>query len=261
MLREAGFDAKAAATVARSAGEEVVRRQIAWLPRRSATRNRLGLLRRAIAEDWAEPTAAVEEATPAANLARGFYGGLSGSDAGTVAEPTAADCRAAERLLVALPTGDAAELGRAFGSSVRHARQSSPGPAAPPSLASATRAYGDRFVRDRQARVGAEASRSEAERRAEHRRRREPLYRAYLRDRERALQTERPEDWRHFGEWRLRQRERLQAAPPPARDQLLAAWAGESQRHDDLVAFFRGEIDDFHAWDAQHNAPVTGARA
>ena len=250
MLREAGFDAKVVGTIARSASEDVVRRQVEWLPRRSATRNKLGLLRRAIAEDWAEPTAALEEATPAAEFARGFYAGLAGREA-TVAEPTATDLRAADRLLAALPPGKA--WGETFGKHVRHERQTSPSPAAPPSLASATRTYGDRFVADRRARHEAASAKSEADRRAEHRRRHAATYHEYLLDRERELQAERPEDWRHFEEWRLRQRERYEAAPPSARDALLAAWAGEAQRHDDLIAFFRGEIDDFWVWDSGVN--------
>ncbi len=259
MLREVGFDARVAATVAKSTEEQVVRRQIAWLPRRSATRNRLGLLRRAIAEDWAEPTAAVEEQSSAADAARGFYAGLSGNDAGTVAEPTATDLRAADRLLAALPSGDAEAIGRAFGASVRHARQASPGPAAPPSLASATRMYGDRFVADRRARHQAEASRSEDDRRADHQRQHAAAYHAYLLAQERRLQAERPDDWRHFEEWRQRQRDRYAAAPASARDALLAAWATDAQRHDDLIAFFRGEINDFWAWDSRVNAsPFTG---
>ena len=56
-LKAAGFAGRAAAALAREHDAEIIRRQIEWLPMRKATRNRLGLLRRAIEEDWARPQA------------------------------------------------------------------------------------------------------------------------------------------------------------------------------------------------------------
>ena len=53
-----GFAPGVAADLVADHGAGEVRRQIDWLPRRRASRNRLGLLRRAIEEGWAEPKAA-----------------------------------------------------------------------------------------------------------------------------------------------------------------------------------------------------------
>ena len=50
-----GFTTAVARGLVGEQGADEVRQQIAWLPRRNASRNRLGLLRRAIEERWAEP--------------------------------------------------------------------------------------------------------------------------------------------------------------------------------------------------------------
>ncbi|MEM6559998.1 MAG: hypothetical protein AAF656_00225 [Planctomycetota bacterium] len=54
-LIDLGFTAAVARGLLAKHGEDEVSRQIDWLPRRNASRNRLGLLRRAIEEGWAEP--------------------------------------------------------------------------------------------------------------------------------------------------------------------------------------------------------------
>ena len=54
-----GFTPRVARDLVGGHGPEEVRQQIDWLPRRNASRNRLGLLRRAIEEQWAEPRASV----------------------------------------------------------------------------------------------------------------------------------------------------------------------------------------------------------
>lgn len=55
LLIDAGFDQKTATTLSRSRGVEEIKQQIAWLPKRNADRNSLGMLRRAIEENWAPP--------------------------------------------------------------------------------------------------------------------------------------------------------------------------------------------------------------
>lgn len=55
LLRKEGFDAKTAAELAGTFRPEMIRQQIQWLPQRSATKSRAGLLRRAIEGDWARP--------------------------------------------------------------------------------------------------------------------------------------------------------------------------------------------------------------
>lgn len=60
-----GFTPDVARGLVGEFGPGEVRRQIEWLPRRNASRNRLGLLRRAIEEQWAEPRASRTDNPPA----------------------------------------------------------------------------------------------------------------------------------------------------------------------------------------------------
>jgi hypothetical protein len=57
-LKEIGFDAAAAWAIANRYSFDRVERQILWLPERKSPSNRLGLLRKAIEEDWQAPTTA-----------------------------------------------------------------------------------------------------------------------------------------------------------------------------------------------------------
>jgi hypothetical protein len=54
-LKEVGFDERSARAIASSYPFERVDRQIRWIDRRRVRRNRLGMLRRAIEEDWTQP--------------------------------------------------------------------------------------------------------------------------------------------------------------------------------------------------------------
>lgn len=55
LLMEAGFDEATARQLASGKTVEQIERQIAWLPRRNPKHNRLGMLRRAITDNWSEP--------------------------------------------------------------------------------------------------------------------------------------------------------------------------------------------------------------
>ena len=55
-LVAAGFSQRDAAALAKAHPPRVVQDQLAWLDRRSATKNRLGLLRKAISENWPAPS-------------------------------------------------------------------------------------------------------------------------------------------------------------------------------------------------------------
>ncbi len=54
-LRKEGFDEQAARAIATKYSADRILRQIEWIGLRRARRNRLGLLRRAIEQDWAKP--------------------------------------------------------------------------------------------------------------------------------------------------------------------------------------------------------------
>lgn len=56
-LRQEGMDRRTARDLVNNFGHEVVQRQLAWLADRNATKNRVGLLRKAIEQDWSAPPA------------------------------------------------------------------------------------------------------------------------------------------------------------------------------------------------------------
>ncbi len=247
-LARAGFDQATADWLAGELDADVIDRQLAWLPRRSVSRNRLGLLRRALVEDWPEPASVAD--TPAASLAVGFYAGVAGmvTDGMTVAEPTAADLRAAGRLHEALPSVEPREAGHRLGQRVLRDRQTTGGAAMPPSVASAARTHGDRFVQDEQRRLAARqvpaviAARDEDAHVSAHR--------EFLLRREAELKRDQAADYAHFEAWRQRQRERLLDAPERTRGAMLDRWASDEARLADLVAFFDDELPTLAAWAA-----------
>ena len=55
ILKAAGFDEATSVRIAQSHSSDVIRQQIEWLDKRNPDRNRLGLLRCAIEENWAAP--------------------------------------------------------------------------------------------------------------------------------------------------------------------------------------------------------------
>lgn len=169
MLVEAGFDFEAAAFLASRHAFETIRRQVEWLPRRKANRNILGLLRKAIEEDWQEPEGASvqtsEQAGRGSTFGSHFYAALAGRGGEPTVAPTAKEATeaeeflaSAERLIGSLDPGDA---GRKFGDYVRRNQDEKRGPIR--SLGFALRAFGDSFVakaeedarRERRARIEA----------------------------------------------------------------------------------------------------------
>lgn len=176
MLIEAGFDFEAAASLASKHPLETIRRQLEWLPRRKATRNVLGLLRKAIEEDWQEPEGTgvqtSEQASRGIVFGGHFYAALAGRDGEPTVAPTAKEATEAEEFLVSaerqIGTLDPRDAGRKFGDYVRRNQDEKRG--AIRNLGFALRAFGDAFVakaeedvrRERRARIEAAKKAHEA---------------------------------------------------------------------------------------------------
>jgi len=105
-LLEVGFDEAAAKRLASLRCLEHIERQIAWMEKRHPTRNPLGMLRKAIEEDWPEPVNLAAEASsqqsPAMVFARHFYASRASDNHHPVALPSSTDLVAAAALLQAL---------------------------------------------------------------------------------------------------------------------------------------------------------------
>jgi len=59
-----GFTPEDAKTIAAGSSLDTIRRQVAWLPQRKVSDNRLGLLRRSIERDWQEPALPQHDGPP-----------------------------------------------------------------------------------------------------------------------------------------------------------------------------------------------------
>lgn len=254
-LIEVGFDRATATHLAGSHALEQIERQIAWMSQRNATRNPLGLLRKAIEQDWPAPEA-VPEDSRALRFAQHFYAGLGNNAHLPVATPSPTDLIAAAPLVGALVSigSDGSRLeawGRQFGRYA--AQQSGPNPQAI-SLALAVRRFGDAFVvwvrRDRER----DLQQNAAAQREAHEARLKSDYLRYLLGAEARLQEQEPARYQAFLDHREARRKSLQRlARNGAQSALMRGFEMQSARLEDFRAFFSQEVLDFAAWDAQVN--------
>jgi hypothetical protein len=259
-LLEAGFDQATAERLSCSRSVEQIERQIAWMGKRYPTRNALGMLRRAIEEDWPEPVnLAVElraEHSAAAVFARHFYAGLANNVLTPIATPSASDILAADPLVKALllvwpDTTRVEGWGREFG---QHAAERRGPDQHAPSLALAVRLFGDAFVV--WARRDCERHRqqtAQAQREA-HERRFKGEYQRYLLACEVRLQEQDPARYREFLAYREEKRKGLvRFARSGAGSALMRGFETQAARLEDFRVFYSADVIDFPAWDAHYN--------
>ena len=257
-LRSLGFDIFAAREIATKHPAEVIRRQIDWMPLRAAKRNPLGLLRRAIEQDWPVPAAARQSssADPAAvTFASNYYAGYHGNPGPAETQPGPKDIEAAGGFLARLRKlggsgQSAAEMGRRFGSLVRGRHQASPG--AFPHLSLTVVAFGDLLLADHERRQSSQ-TRGDDERAAKERERRFlASYLEFLATRETHLREARPELMAAFDRgWA----ESLKKAPTGkvcVPEKWLKACGSEANRLEALAVFLERHpehrIPDFEEW-------------
>ena len=183
LLREVGFDEDAAGHLARRFDPERIRRQVEWLPRRKATRSRLGLLRMSIEGDYPEPgqTSPATNEGPGFRFAQAYYAAYHGDELG-IARPFTNDPAAAEGLLARLMAfGEPHDLGKAFGVFVRSKHQGERN--AKPFLSSAINAWGAQFARTLQTKTAKTTQGQRQRAREEHERAHRAHYEDYLRRR------------------------------------------------------------------------------
>ena len=254
LLKGAGFGTMAAAKLAEGVSLETIERQIEWLQDRAPTRNRLGLLRKAIEENWAEPVKVGTSqlvGTPGYVFAQYFYAAFAGNHAEPVNEPSLRDCEAAEMFLQRLagvdPEVSTSETGRALGKLAREQRNPFP------SLQLGLRQLGDRlFVR---AKVGREKVKRESQE-LEHQANIEALearYMGFVRREEQRIQDERPEDYAGFLTHRVAERGKLIRGPLWSRSpRWLELFDSEPRRLSDFQHFFK--LPNVVKWHATFNS-------
>lgn len=261
-LESIGFDLKTAQTLAEKRSPDVISRQIGWLPLRNAMANPLGLLRRAIEDDWPEPKVPtkLDETTAARTFAEHFYGAYQGTPDQPATNVFKQDEGEAERFLAAIGVSSnnleqAKELGRRFGQFVRAGQGRDP--KAKPYLSGALVQFGSAFRR--KLRAASEASTQTAIQAAKeaHQDAFSAEYMAYLGLREKSCQTASPAFYEAFAnEWQKRcdemanGRVRLSA-------QTLARLQTDTARIHAFVEYARKTggfpILEFWDWDAQEN--------
>jgi hypothetical protein len=284
LLRAQGFDPETAARLAAQHPVAQIWRQCEWLPRRRAQKNRLGLLRRAIEQDWPEPPPAGDaiapvaspptpSLTPAAVFATYAYAGLAGNPGPPQAVPSAADLQATVpfvgQLLAACPDeGRIAVWGRQFGSYVKQAVDRTGGAVLPRSMALALRVYGDGFYRDFQRKQESERRQTQAERRQAHQERWAGAYAAYLGECRTRLAAGYPDLWEQFRAHEQAQRAPLAGVLPetsPLRAKALASFDADREQLGRMAEFFQAEapfpVFTFWAWDAALNPERLKGRA
>ena len=261
LLVQAGFDTPAAHRLAQGRPLELIQNQLEWLPLRSPSRNRLGLLRRAIEGNWPKPEQA-GDLDPAQREARAFashyyaaYHRLKGP-AGT--EPFPKDLQAAAGFLKRvqrLASGSAADWGRQFGDSMREKHAGDP--RAKPNLSLALVPYGDAFLRGLQRQHAAQRRAADEAARAAHETAFSARWQNYLRSAEADLQASHPDLYATFRQDRDRVRQSMSGGLFTARPEILASFDGEAARLADFASFFHHHsqcpVLDFWQWDQQLN--------
>jgi len=255
LLKEIGFDSTAARELSERFPENVIRNQIGWLPSRNAVKNRLGLLRRSIEENWPAPEGepVTVEGRAGEAFAQHYYAGYHGNTEPAV-KPFPRDCLASQNFLERLGLSGnekaAVEVGKAFGKLVRAKHQAHP--KAQPFLSTALVLFGDEFVCSRYRKISDQKRIASQTAQEGHKRANWSAYMSYLRQDEKSLQQGNTALYAAFEEDRQRCFESMrQFNIDPARlkteDARLIAWAEFFAKHSEH------RVLDFWQWDREMN--------
>lgn len=259
LLRKEGFDEQAASYLASNSQPYSVRRQIEWLKHRHPTRNRLGMLRRAIEGDWPAPDGVagkVDTSSTFAQFASHFYASLAGNADRPVVLPTRSDMLAIEDFAGRLQKADANHLGpedhgRAFGEYVRSHK---PAWMSVVSLRQAIRYFGDGFMNKQAKALASRKALKQKQRQARYLAQHTPKWHEYLTAKEEEIKTVRSDDYARFLAWRREQRRDLKDARFLLRKQeAIARFDSEQGRLQQFQEFFSEHVLAFKAWDEKFN--------
>ena len=266
-LKEEGFDRKTATWLSTTYPPLQVIQQCEWLALRNPTRNRLGLLRKSIEENWPPPEADDRERLGGVFAAH-FYAAWAGNDDTPAAAVIQSDVEAGERFVKELlrhyPKEDKVHrMGRSFGEFVRDRENANPG--MPRSLKLALTRHGDAFVVDFKQKVRSAAKKAGERARKQHYDRFRGDYFDYVRDREFQLRDENPLLYSSFEQEELRQRDFLAKSPycqsPEFIEPMLAAFDSDKEHMKRFCEFYKaldGTLLDFWGWDREINPTSMG---
>ncbi len=260
-LKDAGFDDKTAVKLVTDADPKRVEDQIHWLSQRAPARNPLGMLRRAIEEDWPAPEGESGcthiAQTAGALFASYFHAGFAGNRSEPTAEPSANEVSTAERYVQRLLTVHADESqiprwGREFGELCRAKYGNAP--PAIVSLVIGLRSHGDFFFEQiRRARSKISAAKRQAAQ-EDHKRQFTAQWLDYLRMAERDFEHDRTEEYTRFVSEREARMERIRSSPYARLVETACSSVNQAdQRLRDFQRFFPAAVLDFWQWDQELN--------
>ncbi len=264
VLTQTGFDTQTARNLADRYPLERIQRQIDWLSLRAPSRSRLGMLRRAIEQDWEKPEGTDAEGVTvdasALDFARHYYAGYHGYKGEPATQPLEKDLTAAghfvQRLLRIHPDpASIPEAGRRFGQLVRRRQEGSRH--ALPLLQVTLVSFGDELLRTLEGERTTHARKNTESSRALHEERFQPEYLQFLATREDELRSSHPEIYAEFTSDRARLLESATSGPCAWRPEFLAHFHTEEARLRALAEHFAQHrtflIPSFWEWDARHH--------
>lgn len=264
LLMNQGFSLSVAQTLAKSHDYEAIRKQIEWQKGRQASRNRLGMMRKAIEENWPQPEAAqtTKEEEQGESFARAFYRALAGRTGISLLPITVRDTKLGESFMQALKEEGISpetpeEEGAAFGDFCRQMQKDSKSPAR--SLSLLITLYAESWMLKRLALNEEKAEQQEQESRAEYESRLQSAYLEYQNQVIAQAMNHNPEWVEEFEERLASQMERMRDLSPRFFNQMEKSLQDPAERlalfGEDLKKHRPHAVLDFWAWDREVNAP------
>ncbi len=263
LLVNQGFSLTAAKNLAASHDYQTILNQIEWQKERKASRNRLGMIRKAIEENWPQPEAvlAAQSETEGETFARAFYRSLAGRSGISLLPITARDIHLGERFIQALKeegikAKSPTEEGGAFGDYCRQMQKNSKSPAR--SLSLLITLFAENWMVSRLTTASEDAEKEEEETKAEYEKRLSPAYQEYLNSAFAKAMNHNPEWVEEFESRLASQMERMRDLSPRFFNQMEKSLQDPAERlalfGEDLRKHRPNVVLDFWTWDKEINA-------
>ena len=263
ILMEAGFDRDTAHALATQFSHETIQSQVEWLPQRKTTRNRLGLLRKSIEEDWAAPETSVQTSEQSSDgflFGAHFYAALATRSGVPTVAPSDSEARQAEAYLSQVSRTlaskiDPVETGRMFGEFVRKNQDEKRGKVL--TLALAIRAFGEPFVSRLETEMRSRRKAKLDAARDAHHARFTLQFEKFMSERVVSLQSSEPELVATFEEQTRVRIARMKGMSAKVTEAFTKRYEDPVERVKVFEEFLTKErpelVLDFWTWDANHN--------
>lgn len=263
LLINQGFSRSVALALSKDFDSERIQRQIDWQEGRQASRNRLGMLRKAIEEDWPQPEGAVQsrEEKEGESFARSFYRSLAGRSGISLLPMTERDVRLGASFLKALAeegieSRGSEEEGSCFGEFCRSRQKESRSPAR--SLSLLITLYAESWMEGRLSSSQEEAEDDDSLEKAQHEAKFAKDFKLYEEAAVEKAMREHPEWVEEFEESLAAQMERMKDLSPRFFNQMEKSLQDPKERlalfGEELRKRRRDVLLDFWAWDKEVNA-------